>query len=79
MHKIITLLAAAAALSAGTAQAALVSTPPAALASTSNSASQTDLSVDWAAGDVVLSLAKLNPQICTLHGLTLMFSCEVVG
>lgn len=79
MHKIITLLAAAAALSAGTAQAALVSTPPAALASTSNSASQTDLSVDWAAGDVVLSLAKFNPQLGTLHGLTLMFSGELVA
>ena len=76
MHKTLGLLAAAAvALSAGTAQAALFNSSnlPAAPGN-SHDAGQADLATDWADGAVVLSLPQFNPQLGTLHTVTLQFS-----
>jgi hypothetical protein len=79
MHKIIGLLAAAAALSAGTAHALTIGASPVIMASTSNSDSQAGFDVPTDPDPVVLSLTKFNPQLGTLNGLTLTFSGELVA
>lgn len=79
MHKTLGLLLAAA-LSAGTAQAALFgATPtPAAGPTSSHEDSQGDLATDWAAGHVLLTLPQFNPQLGTLHTVTLQFSGTLI-
>lgn len=79
MHKLIGALLATAALSGGTAQAALQNSAPGACLSPAECAVQTDLSVDWLAGEVNLPLAKFNPQLGTLTGVKLTFSGQLVA
>lgn len=70
MHKIIGLLAAAA-LSAGAAQASLVSPTYGDI--------QGDLAIDWAANDVTLSLQRFDPTLGTLTAVSLQFSGGLVA
>lgn len=81
MHKTLGLLAAAA-LSAGSAHAALFNTgpslPPPAGPTIAHSASQDDRVLDWTAGQVVLKLPKFDASLGTLHTVTLRFSGELL-
>jgi len=79
MHKLIGALFAAAALSGGTAQAALQNLAPSTCVNPTQCAEQSDLSVDWLPGEVNLPLAKFNPQLGTLHGVKLTFSGQLVA
>lgn len=79
MSKTIAALAAVAALSVGTAQAALQASAPTSCANPVQCADQGDLPVDWSQGDVVLSLAKFNPQLGTLNSVRLTFSGQLVA
>ena len=81
MHKTLGLLAAAA-LSAGSAHAALFNTGPSLPApagpTVEHSASQDDRLVDWTTGQVVLKLPKFDASLGTLHTVTLRFSGELL-
>ena len=79
MFKTIAALAAVAALSAGTAQAALQAAAPFACVDPIQCDDQGDLPVDWAQDEVVLSLAKFNPQLGTLNSVKLTFSGQLVA
>jgi len=70
MSRILGLLAAAA-LTAGAAQAALVSP--------TYGASQGNLATDWQANDVVLSLQRFDPMLGTLNSVALVFSGNLVA
>ena len=81
MHKTLGLLAAAA-LSAGSAHAALFNTGPSLPApagpTVEHSTSQDDRLVDWTTGQVVLKLPKFDASLGTLHTVTLRFSGELL-
>jgi len=82
MHKTLGLLAAAA-LSAGSAHAALFNTGPSLPApagpTTEHIASQGDRETAWTDGQVVLTLPQFNPSLGTLHSVTLLFSGHLLA
>ena len=80
MHKTLGLLAIAA-LSAGSAHAALFNMGPGLPApagpTVEHTASQADRDTDWTTGQVVLTLPKFNPAWGTLNTVTLIFSGQL--